>query len=225
VVRESWCFESPTASSRETLAVILKRQTRIRITMDDQQTDTDNELSRKGIPFRDFLDKSTNLTTIFGIFNALLMFSASLDNVDAAGFLTPSFLALSIFVWYELILFALHSNDGSRKYEIYYVLLCSIEIGLLWYFICAFAPLLAFFLLFGIFFLLTYIFTILLTKLLAKTIIKLKLVKVERVSFVIILTSVILSGLVIKISTPLTKPILSKIAHLAQKDSTQIKTK
>jgi hypothetical protein len=69
-----------------------------------------------GIPFKDFLDQSTNLITIFGVLNALSLYSMSLKNESAqvASFLLPAFFLLGLFVWFELILFAVRSNWKNR---------------------------------------------------------------------------------------------------------------
>jgi len=51
----------------------------------------ENQTNKKGIPFKEFLDKTTNLVTLFGVFNALFIYSISLDNEGSAEFLVPSF--------------------------------------------------------------------------------------------------------------------------------------
>ncbi|WP_414524170.1 hypothetical protein, partial [Umezakia ovalisporum] len=71
----------------------------------------ENESKEKEVSFKDFLDKTTNLVTLFGVFNALFIFSTTLDTEGPAEFLLSTFLLLSIFVWLELILFTLASSD------------------------------------------------------------------------------------------------------------------
>lgn len=97
---------------------------------------------KKGIPFRDFLDKTTNLITLFGVFNALFIYSSTIETNIATDFLLPSFFLLSMLVWLELILFTLSSSDGSFRYKLFYFLFCSVEIGLTYYFIIEFSDLL-----------------------------------------------------------------------------------
>lgn len=103
--------------------------------MQDQKKD-------EKIEFKDFLDKCTNLVTLFGVFNALLIYSFSIKDSDTDEFLIPTFLILSIFVWYELILFTLKSSDGSRKFLIFFGLICWVQLGLIVLFIKQFASLL-----------------------------------------------------------------------------------
>ena len=102
------------------------------------------EKKDKKFEFKVFLDKSTNLVSLFGIFNALLIYSFSIQDSDTDQFLIPPFLVLSIFVWYELILFTLKSSDGSKKYHIFFCLICMIQIGLIILFVKKFASLLIF---------------------------------------------------------------------------------
>lgn len=100
-----------------------------------------DEKKDEKIEFKDFLDKCTNLATLFGIFNALLIYSFTIQDSDTDQFLTPTFLILSIFVWYELILFTMKSSDGSGRYHLFYSLLCMVEIGLILLFIKKFSTL------------------------------------------------------------------------------------
>lgn len=88
------------------------------------------EKKTEKIGFKDFLDKCTNLITLCGIFNALFIYALTIKDSDLDQFLIPSFLILSIFTWYELILFTLKSSDESTKYQIFSFLLLSIQIGL-----------------------------------------------------------------------------------------------
>lgn len=101
-----------------------------------------DDKKNKGILFRDFLDKTTNLITLFGVFNALFIYSSTIEISVVTDFLLPSFFLLSMLVWLELILLTLSSSDGSFRYIIFYFLFCSVEIGLTYYFIIKFSDLL-----------------------------------------------------------------------------------
>lgn len=171
----------------------------------------ENDTKEKGVPFKDFLDKTTNLVTLFGVFNALFIYSTTLESKGAAEFLLPSFFILSIFVWLELILFTLASDDGTRKYELFFFLLCSVEIGLVWYFVVKFGGLLILLAFFGIFFLIVFLLTNVLTKIFLRPLSKTKDKKRKNLIFVLILVSILLSGLILKLSDPLLGPILKKI--------------
>jgi len=102
---------------------------------------TNNRKPREKLPFREYLDKSANLITIFGVFNALSIYSTTIENKNVTGYLLPSFFLLSLVVWYELLSFAHESDDGSRKYSIYTYLLFIIEIHLTIFFIYKFTSL------------------------------------------------------------------------------------
>lgn len=93
---------------------------------------SENE-NKLGIPFKEFLDKSTNLLTIFGIFNALTLFATSIKDLEISTFLGLIFLVLSLFVLWELIMFAIASSDNSKRYEIFIMLLALSELGLIYY--------------------------------------------------------------------------------------------
>jgi hypothetical protein len=171
----------------------------------------DKDSKEKEVPFKDFLDKTTNLVTLFGVFNALFIYSTTLDSEGAAEFLLPTFFILSIFVWLELILFTLSSNDGTWKYELFFFLLCSVEIGLGWYFVVKFAGLLILSVYFGIFILLVFLLTKVLTKIFLPTLSKLKDKKQKNSIFVLILIAIVLSGLILKLTTPALRPIIQMI--------------
>lgn len=171
----------------------------------------ENEKDKIGISFKDYLDKSTNLVTLFGVFNALFIYSATLDSKDAAEFMLPSFFILSMFVWLELILFTLSSNDGSKKYEFFLFLLCTIEFGLAYYFIVKFSGLLILLALFGIFFIFFFLFMRLLTWLSLTRFVNTKKFKRKSYLFILMITSILLSGVTMKILFPLVQPVLEKL--------------
>lgn len=128
---------------------------------------------KKAIPFKDFLEKSVSLITIFGIFNALFIYSNTIENQGASDFLLPTFYLLSLVVWFEIIISAVDSSNGNWRYELFYFLSCSIFIGLTWYFMSIFSPLLITLLIYGSFLLLIYLiartFVFFLPKLIKKT--------------------------------------------------------
>lgn len=104
-----------------------------------------NEMLNKSsdsMSFREFLNKSTGLFTVFGIFNALLIYSDSLRFDDAKQFLVPTFYLLSILVWVEIIVYSLDSSNKSFQYKLFYVLACAVLIGLTWYFMATFGSIL-----------------------------------------------------------------------------------
>jgi hypothetical protein len=171
------------------------------------------EKKKKSIPFKKFLDKSTNLITIFGIFNALFIYSTTLIGLksDAAQFLLPTFFLLSALIWYELILFTMKSSDGSWKYFMFYFLSASIEVGLLWYFIDTFAGLLFILLVLVIFFLMVFSLSMLFIRILRKPISRLKETARNNVAALIGLISIIILAFLISIVLPVIKPFSEKV--------------
>ncbi len=170
----------------------------------------ENDL-RKKIPFKEFLDKSTNLITIFGVLNALLIYSSTINNKNIVQFLLPAFFALSLLVWFELILFAIDSNNGSKKYELFYFLACSIELGFLWYFVLIFKTLLSLLAFYGLFILLLYgIFKILLL-ILTKWLINYKSKTRRNLLALMLIISSIISGLILLFLLNLFEPWLKEV--------------
>lgn len=88
--------------------------------------------------FKQFLDESTNLLTIFGILNAVFVFSTTISNNHITEFLLAPLSLLSIVVLIVLIDFTLKSADGTRKYEFFYYLLCMIGLGMVMFFVSEF---------------------------------------------------------------------------------------
>jgi len=168
-----------------------------------------NEPERQGIPFREFLDKSTNLITIFGVFNALFIYSITIPHKTAASFLLPTFLLLSVLVWLELILYAMNANNGSIKYQLFYFACCTIELGLIIYFSVAFSPLLWMILVFGILMCSTYLLGLLFIKLFGRLLLRKFKIRVQVVSFIVYLIALLISGLLLR----LTIPFLAKISE------------
>lgn len=170
--------------------------------------------------FRKFLNESNNLISIFGVCNALFIYSSTLGEKGPGEFLIPSFFMLSAFVWLELIMFAFKSNDGSRKYEIFIFLLAMVELGLIEYFIQKFTGLiiLAFFflLLLGIMFLVIWPLPRLFKRLLKKAGPKWR----ENWAYLMVLFAMGVAVLILKFSSPLIKPVINWIS----KDSAQVKS-
>ena len=162
----------------------------------------DNNQDNKGIPFKEFLDKSTNLITIFGIFNALFIYATTITLKTAASFLLPTLFFLSLFVWFELILFALDSSNGSKKYEIFYFCCCTIELGLVVYFSVAFSPLLVMLGIFVLFLVLAYLIMHLLIWLYPKKILILFKKKRKVLTLITVFISFIIAVIIIKLLAP-----------------------
>lgn len=165
------------------------------------------------IKFKDFLDKTTNLITLFGVFNALFIYSTTIKDQSVTDFLLPSFFGLSLFVWFELILFTLQSSNGSRKYLIFFALICAVEIGLIWLFALLFSSLLIWGLLQGIFFLLIYFIFDILLKIMSPFLIKINDKQSKNIVFLLIFLSLIINGLTLKFSL---KYVLPLIDHMLQ---------
>lgn len=87
----------------------------------------------KAIIFSKFLESQTNLLTIFGIFNALAIWSNGIKNEKIQIFLTLVFLFLSILVLYEIIISFFHFSDYSIKAQLFCLLLIGSEIGIILY--------------------------------------------------------------------------------------------
>lgn len=83
----------------------------------------DQPSPKRGIPFRTFINDSVNLLTVFGIFNALTVYSIGIDQQIAMALVTPVFMVLSIIVWWQLMLFTMESNEGSKVYDFF---ICSL---------------------------------------------------------------------------------------------------
>lgn len=169
------------------------------------------DTSGKGIPFKEFLDKSTNLITIFGVLNALIIYSATLDNKSAQSFLLPSLFLLSLLTWFELILFALRSSNESIKYEIFYFLACTVQLGLVWYFVTAFSGLVLLVVIFMVWMGLTFLVGQGLVRLFASLMVTRSQQIRKLFVLLIFITSLIISGLLIRICLPLLKPLIDEI--------------
>lgn len=118
---------------------------------------------------------------------------------------------LSLFVWFELIVFALDSNNGSKKYDIFYFCSCTIELGLIIFFSVAFSPLLY---LSGVFILLiglAYFIMRLFIWLYPKWILKRFKNKRKTLTFLTIIISFIIAAYIMKLSSPLFRLILKNL--------------
>jgi hypothetical protein len=85
---------------------------------------------KKGIPFRSFLEKSVNLMVVFGILNSLYIFSTTITENGLYQYFAIPFLALSIFVWVEIILLARESTNNTWRYELFMALSMAVGVGL-----------------------------------------------------------------------------------------------
>lgn len=180
--------------------------------------------NRTETSFKIFLDKSTNLITVFGVFNALFIYSSTIADNEIKSFLLPSFFLLSMFVWLELIIFALRSSDGSGKYHLFYFLLCLVEIGLVYYFFLLFKELLIFLGVMSIGGLLFYFAARLFVWMLAPYLARLKEKVREKVIFFVILFSIIITGVALKIILHYSLPRFQKTEHSKSAiDSTTLK--
>ena len=158
-----------------------------------------------GIPFKQFLDESSNLITIFGVFNALFIYSSQIDK-DISQFLLPTFLFLSLFIWYELILFAINSNNGTFKYELFYILTTTIQIGLIWFFVISFKLLLLYLLIPTIYFILIFIVSFILYYISKRLLKKRKKIT----SFIIVFLSIFISAGLLITTMNYIKPYIEK---------------
>jgi len=164
----------------------------------------ESEKEIKKVDFKEFLDKCTNLISLFGVFNALLIYSFSIRDSDLDQFLIPAFLVLSIFVWYELMLFTWKSSDGSRKYHLFWCLISMVQIGLILIFIKKCASLIVFLIYGLIFFGLIYIISMFLHWLFFKLVSvkylqKMEDKKIEKIVYINIVIALIFTGIILKI--------------------------
>ncbi len=171
-------------------------------TTNNTKQETVDNSNISGIPFRVFLERSTNLMTIFGILNVLFIFSASIDDTNVKLFLLPSFFLLSVFVWLEIILFTIESSDNSFRYEVFYFLSAVVELGLLWYFAINFYFILVAVGIVAAFFGLAYLLTLFLIWLLPSLIlrfVKRKNISTKFASFIVVATAICLSTVILMV--------------------------
>lgn len=104
------------------------------------------------ISFKQLLDESTNLLSIFGILNAIILFATqkqepSGEVLDLFGegmqFISISMYLFSILVLIELIQHIFSSNIDSWKVQMYYFLLCTTTLGMGGLFLYHYWPLIA----------------------------------------------------------------------------------
>ncbi len=157
---------------------------------------------KKGIPFRKFLNNSSNLFTVFGIFNALFIYSNTIENESAAQFLLPTFYLLSIMVWLEIVILSFKSANGNWRYELFYTLSAMVLLGLSWYFISIFSPLVLSLLVILVYFLLTYLVARLLLYLIRPAVMRLNEKIRNIIAFITVLVSMLLMSLILKYGIP-----------------------
>lgn len=161
-----------------------------------------NKPEKQSSSFREFIEKSTNLMTVFAILNALFIYSTTIDDTNVKLFLVPSFFLLSLLIWFEIILFTLDNSDNSFRYQTFYFLSAIVELGLIWYFVVKFYFILIAVGFVGAFFGLAYILILLLIWLLPKWI--LRLIKNEKinkktVTSIVVLLAIVISMVITKI--------------------------
>lgn len=101
------------------------------------------------------------------------------------------------------------SNDGTWKYEMFYYFACSIEIGLVWYFISIFASLLFLVVYYGILLLLSFLLVKMSVLLLKKKLFKMKENIRRLVVFFLFFISIIITGSLLKLTKPLITPLIN----------------
>ena len=90
---------------------------------------------------RKHLIKNTPLYTLFGIFNALLIYSTTIDQESVKEFLVPGFFLLSVLVWIVIFVSALKDSYKSKFNQVIYYLLAIVLLGLVIFFIKQFPEL------------------------------------------------------------------------------------
>ncbi len=171
------------------------------------------------ISFREFIEKTTNLLTVFAVFNALTIYAASLPYKPYSLFLAAIFLLLSLLVCYELVMFTIESKDDSFKYELFYFLISSAQLLMIFFFIRTYALLVAIASGFGVF----ALYVLILSKLLVKPFVNLFVSMFGKVKAkkyykgftlvavnIIMLISMPLTILTIRIATPYVTKIIPK---------------
>jgi hypothetical protein len=174
--------------------------------------DTENSTKKS---FKDYLDSITNLLTVFGIFNALFIFSTTVEDNTAATFLLPTFFLLSIFIWYELIIYTLKFVDNSKKIEYFFFLMSFIGIGMVWYFIIKFKPIVMFLSIQFSLYLLIVIFAFLFFKI-TSLLLRKKLTlendgRNTKLKVLLFFISLIISGIILNYNIKHIVPLLEKI--------------
>ncbi|NHJ87924.1 MAG: hypothetical protein FK734_20845 [Asgard group archaeon] len=95
--------------------------------------------ARKGHKaIRKHLKKNTPLYTLFGIFNALMIYSTTIEHGSVKEFLVPGFFLLSVLVWIVIFVSALKDAHKSQFHKALYFLLAGILIGLIIFFVSEF---------------------------------------------------------------------------------------
>ncbi len=180
---------------------------------------------KKGIPFKEFLDKSTSLFTLFGIFNALLIYTTSINDEIIALFLIIPFFLLTILICYEIIIFAFKSDNNSRKYDFFIHVIIVIEFVLIWYFIRMFIGLIVGLAFVGIIFLVPLLITFLFLKVFRKQLLRVGENKFTFIKISVFFVIFIINVIVLEITNSKYKPFIEKIVStgLYEAESTEVK--
>lgn len=174
--------------------------------------------NKNGIPFKEFLDKSTNLLTVFGVLNALVIYSSDVVNSDLGIVLSLCFFTLSLLVWFEIFWLAIDSNNGSPKYQIFEAIAMLIQVMLIWYFVTEFKAFVTIVCLFGLLLLMIYVIGQLLLRLVGRLILKQRFISKQALKqnakwlvLLVMLISIGLSGLLFRLLIPFAKPVLDRL--------------
>lgn len=163
-----------------------------------------------GIPFREFLNKATNLITVFGIFNALFIFSTSFQRTNAYQLLGIAFFILSVYLWVEIILMAMECSDTTWRYEIFIMFSVGIAVGLVILFYELFKMQVILITIAGLFFILVFPMIHFAIKLSSKRIAKMNETKRKWTFLILIIVAMCTAILILKITSPVLKPVFQK---------------
>jgi hypothetical protein len=116
------------------------------------------ETKIKELTFKEFIDKTVNLLTVFAIFNGLTIYSASIGVKSLSVYLSMMFLGLSILIWFELLSYTISFNQDNYKFHIFNLTTLLIEFALIGYFLYTYAGFVYLICVFGIFLALLLLF-------------------------------------------------------------------
>jgi hypothetical protein len=168
-----------------------------------------------GIPFPEFINKATNLITVFGIFNALFIFSTSFEKTQAYQFLGIAFFVLSVYVWIEIISMAMKFSDTTWRYELFIMFAVSITIGLVVLFYELFKLQILVVAAAGLYFIILFIIGTLVMKVSMKKLAKMKGNKRQIITLLLIIASITITFIILKILSPSLKPLFEKWMEIA----------
>jgi hypothetical protein len=187
---------------------------------DTKTTFMENETKKRGIPFREFLEKSVNLLTVFGILNALFIFSLTFKNSGAYQFLGVAFFIMSILVWIEIILSIFEATDDTWRYTLLYFLFCSVGVGLVWLFIELFRVYVAAGLFFALIFLIIAAINVPAIWIGRKLTAKMKEKRRRNILTIVLLISILLTGVFFSLTGKYVRPVITPIFEKVVGDTT-----